>query len=138
MLVANNGQIKRFGLEQKAVAEQMVAEQVRRHSEFLMQAVDFLKNYMGQASQFENTRWMPTDVDELRIRDLLNHLQDQELEEAIQVATQESTYDDQAGAAQLVLGKLQHVWLGGITSGKCEHCPDVTNADRITTTAIWC
>ena len=110
------------GRRKESTVDTMVAGQAKRHGDFLLQAVEFLKNYMGQASQMVNARWMPTEVDEFRIRDLLSHLTNPELEEAIRVATQDPPHDDKRGAAQTSLGILQHVLLRGVTSGQCEHC----------------
>ena len=110
------------GHVQNATADRIAAVQAARHNNYLIQAVEFLKNYTGQASQIVNARWMPTDVDQLRIRDLLSHLQNPELEEAIRVSTQDPPHDDKTTAAGAALGILQHILLRGVTSGRCEHC----------------
>ena len=64
-----------FGHGQDASLDRMAAVQAERPSKYLVQAVALLKTYMGQASEMVNARCMPTDVDQLRIRDLLNHFQ---------------------------------------------------------------
>lgn len=111
-----------IGHGQNTAVDRMAAVQATRHTEFLMQAVNFLKNYMVQASQNANAQWVPTDVDELRIHDLLSHLESPDLEDAIRQATQEPPHPEKRAAAQTVLGILQHVLLRGVTSGQCEHC----------------
>ena len=117
------GEGKHSDADQGAAEESRLIDAAKKHDEDMWRAVDLLKSYLPQVTG-ENPvlfvpRWDAPPIHIIRVGDLISHLKEPLLVEAIS----ERPAEARKPAAIQALNGLREVMAARLIPGHCDHCP---------------
>jgi hypothetical protein len=109
------------------MADPIIARAVQQHYEDINTGLNLLKIYLeplaGEGPEGEILAWEPQPMDTMRVEDLLAHVADPALNEAVDRAITEGPEVERRDASRIALDSLREILAMRHFGGNCKHCP---------------
>jgi len=110
------------------VADPIISGAMQQHYENINNGLQLLKIYLeplaGEGPEGEILPWEPQPMDQIRVKDFLEHVADPALNEAVNRAITEGPEVERRVASRIALDSLREILAMRHFGGNCKHCPN--------------